>query len=110
MQYHGNNYAAVLKLADGADSKSVAEMRVGSSPTSSTLKCELAHYNKLYIKAVRMGQKVCKNRKLARCYLLRNKIVGEQRKNQSIMRSRAVVACQTHYLEVGGSIPSSRNY
>lgn len=71
-------YAAVLESADGVDSKSIAEMRVGSSPTSSTLKCELAHYNKLYINAVRMRQSVCKNRKLARYCLLRNKIVGEQ--------------------------------
>lgn len=27
----------MLKLADGADSKSVAEMRVGSSPTTPTI-------------------------------------------------------------------------
>lgn len=45
-------YAAVLESADGVDSKSIAEMRVGSSPTSSTLMCGLAHYNKLYINAV----------------------------------------------------------
>lgn len=50
-------YGGMLKLADGADSKSVAEMRVGSSPTIPT------NYILLFLCASLFATPVLTNRK-----------------------------------------------